>query len=222
MTAFLTRLFLHARSRDVRRDLASPVELHRTVMRLFPDSLAEDGVGARERLAVLHRIDEDPRTHQIVMLVQAKVAPDVSRLAEGYVDENAEPPATRPTSDWARLEAGQRLVFRLRANTTRKIDTKTRADGTHSNGKRVPVRGDEARFAWLSRHGDAAGFAVQPGDVRMAEVTSAGGGKTFAGALFDGELVITDTTRFRDALIRGIGPAKAFGYGLLSIRRVGG
>jgi len=37
---------------------------------------------------------------------------------------------------------------------------------------------------------------------------------------FDGLLRITDPDAFRATLIRGIGPAKAFGCGLMLVRRI--
>ena len=40
---------------------------------------------------------------------------------------------------------------------------------------------------------------------------------TVAGALFDGRLVVKDADRIRDAMAQGIGPGKAFGFGLLSL-----
>lgn len=39
--------------------------------------------------------------------------------------------------------------------------------------------------------------------------------------MFDGVLGVTDAEAFRVALREGVGPAKAFGFGLLSIRRQG-
>ena len=36
---------------------------------------------------------------------------------------------------------------------------------------------------------------------------------------FSGELQVTDVQKFEQALFQGIGRAKAFGYGLLVIRR---
>ena len=40
---------------------------------------------------------------------------------------------------------------------------------------------------------------------------------TIKGIIYDGYLKITDKEKFKKAFISGIGPAKAFGYGLLSI-----
>ncbi|MBI2372789.1 MAG: type I-E CRISPR-associated protein Cas6/Cse3/CasE [Deltaproteobacteria bacterium] len=40
------------------------------------------------------------------------------------------------------------------------------------------------------------------------------------GVVFDGTLVVLDVDRFRtEALERGLGPAKAYGFGLMSIAR---
>jgi CRISPR system Cascade subunit CasE len=41
--------------------------------------------------------------------------------------------------------------------------------------------------------------------------------KCFNAGLFDGVLVCTDPDRLRDAVIEGLGNAKAFGFGLLSL-----
>jgi CRISPR system Cascade subunit CasE len=40
---------------------------------------------------------------------------------------------------------------------------------------------------------------------------------TISGALFDGRLVVNDADRLRHAVGQGIGPGKAFGFGLLSL-----
>jgi CRISPR system Cascade subunit CasE len=119
----------------------------------------------------------------------------------------------------AGIRAGDSFLFRLKANTTRKILTKSGADGARNNGKRVPVRGEVERHAWLSRHALASGFKF--GDVRITELGAKGrpGGVRLAGAVFDGALQVEDAARFVAALAEGVGPAKAYGFGLLSIRR---
>ena len=52
---------------------------------------------------------------------------------------------------------------------------------------------------------------------RPAPESSAGHRLTFASVLFEGVLEVTDAERFRQALEQGIGSAKAYGFGLLSI-----
>ena len=43
---------------------------------------------------------------------------------------------------------------------------------------------------------------------------------THSSVLFDGLLRVTDTDAFLRTLVRGIGPGKAFGFGLLSVAPV--
>ena len=43
------------------------------------------------------------------------------------------------------------------------------------------------------------------------------GSSEFSAALFEGELTVTDANKFADAIANGIGKAKGFGFGLLSV-----
>jgi CRISPR system Cascade subunit CasE len=228
---YLARGVLNPASRDVQRDLADPVHLHRTLMKLFPDGV---GDSPRKALGVLHRVDEDRRRGQIVLFVQSIERPDLSALPPGYFaaasddldlalsGEDGRPRIRSVAEERQGIADGDRFIFRLRANTTKKILTKSLADGAKQNGKRVPVRGDEARLGWLTRHAGVGGFRLH--DVRIAELPATSGrGKharvTLAGCLFEGSLVVTDAAAFRSALSRGVGPGKAFGFGLLSVLR---
>ena len=113
-----------------------------------------------------------------------------------------------------------------------------RADGKRI-GKRVEIRREEERLAWLARRGaDFDGFELKAARLVNGEVAPAGDDGvrfwqtranpngallsrdrrlTFGTALFEGRLVVTDATKFRDAWSTGIGPGKAFGCGLLSL-----
>jgi CRISPR system Cascade subunit CasE len=200
-------------------------------MRAFP---ADAGPSPRAAHAILYRLDQD-RGDRLVLLVQSRTKPMIERWPAGYVldmggdldlafSSVGENPAVRSVdSENAALGPGRRFAFRLRANTTRKVDTKSGPDGVRRHGRRVPVRGDEERLRWFARHAEAAGFEVEGGHVRITEIAASGGrgGKsvTVAGALFEGVLVVRDADLFRKALDSGIGPAKAYGFGLLSIAR---
>jgi len=225
---YLSRGFLNPISRAVRADLADVASMHRTILRAFPD---DSGVSPRKANGVLHRIDEDPQRGRFVLLVSSGTRPDFTRLPEGYFldlsDEftlaTGENPAVREVSEErGRIRRDDCFVFRLLANVTRRVETKSAPDGTRSNGRRVPVRGDGARLAWLSRRATSAGFGVE--DVRMLEVQSRSGRDsdgllTFSGVQFDGRLKVADVDAFRTILAGGIGPAKAYGFGLLSVAR---
>jgi CRISPR system Cascade subunit CasE len=229
---YLTRAFLDPKSREVRADIRSPESLHKTVMRAFPGGA---GMSPRSAHGVLHRLDQD-RGDRLVLLVQSRIKPMIERWAAGYVldiggdvdlafSSVGENPAIRNVAaERVALRPGRRLAFRLRANTTRKVDTKTGPDGTKRHGRRVPVRDDEERLRWLARHAEPAGFEFDESEVRVTEVaaTCGRGGKsvTVGGALFEGALIVRDADRFVRAIEAGIGPAKAYGFGLLSIAKL--
>jgi CRISPR system Cascade subunit CasE len=225
---YLMRAFLNPDSVAVRADLRSPEGLHKTVMRAFVDL---QGPLARQEHSILHRVDHD-ESGRLVLLVQSDIRPDPSRWPPGYVVDvgtdidlafsNPDNPVIRDVSkERAGIGAGRRFLFRLKANTTKRLSAKS-PDGTPAQvGKRVPVRGDEARRQWLARHAIVAGFDVDVTSVKISELPPAGSGAgkhvTVAGAIFEGVLKVSDDAKFKLALKQGIGPAKAYGFGLLSI-----
>ena len=204
----LSKLTLNPRHRQVQRDLANPYQLHRTLMSGFPETLSE---GER----VLHRLETDPRSGSIIVLVQSQTPPDWSHLANGQ-EYLLDAPATKqfePT-----LIHGQQLRFRLRANPT----AKTWSERNPVKKTRVPLVHEEKQIAWLERKGTHHGFRIL--EQRISHTETHRGRKRRGGATimlytiqFDGILQVTDAEKFADALASGIGPAKAFGCGLLSI-----
>jgi CRISPR system Cascade subunit CasE len=144
--------------------------------------------------------------------VQSDVSPDWSRLKVTN-DYLLGPAATKPFNP--AFTAGQRLCFRLRANPTVKRD-----------GKRRALLGEGEQRAWLDRKGVEAGFRVVRAEVTPEGASwgrkPAGGGTlvlTHHAVRFDGVLEVTDPARFRLAVQSGIGSAKGFGFGLLSLAR---
>lgn len=109
------------------------------------------------------------------------------------------------------------------------------------HGRRVPVPSSEELSAWRAGnpHADMRAYicsrlmewieskaepwgfslqsvAVQPGYVYVNKERE-GKGQRLRSARYDGVLGVTDRAGFREAIIRGIGPGKAFGFGLLSV-----
>ncbi|MGA2440202.1 MAG: type I-E CRISPR-associated protein Cas6/Cse3/CasE [Tepidisphaeraceae bacterium] len=139
---------------------------------------------------------------------------------------------TRP--DWCPPESWQsrpipdnyfsrrRYAFQLCANPTKKI-TKLGADGSPTkNGNRVPLRTREEFVGWIGRKGDQGGFAVDKDTLRTfsrgREHFEKQGMRGMHSAVeLQGMLSVTDPTKFYEAFTRGIGSAKAFGFGLLVI-----
>jgi CRISPR system Cascade subunit CasE len=206
---YLSRLILNPRSRAVQRDLASPYELHRTVMGGFPDNLA----ASAER--VLYRLDQMERGNQIWLLVQSQLEPDWSGLDATYLAQtDRDNPAVKEVD--MRPVPGQRLTFRLRANPTRRLVQPA------DKGKRVGIYKVDEQIQWLNRKAENGGFVVesvlptqqQRTDDRKRDLK-------FLSVQFDGILQVTDSEQFALALANGIGSGKAFGFGLLSVARAG-
>jgi len=189
-------------------------------MRAFPEEC--EGQSARAVFQVLHRVEINRRMGQVQLYVQSRERPNWESLPAGYLapDESGAT-AKEVGSLYSRIREGRVLRFRLRANPTRKIDTKSAADGRRRHGRRVPVRGEEAQVEWLARQAQRCGFALVEATVALsgsAELSrSHSTGRTFQGVLYEGHLVVRQLELFRRALAEGIGPAKAFGFGLLSI-----
>ncbi len=227
-----SRLHLDVADRTVRGALGDPHRMHQLVMSAFPDAEAP----ARATLGVLHRVEAND-LGRCMVYVQSRSNPDWSRLPPSVFDaSHASPIEVRDsTEDFATLRTGQVLMFRLLANVTRRIDTKTREDGIRRHGKRVPLRDHDARVGWLQRKAAAAGFGLMEGwsgqpDLRVLEHAPFEGTRgegearrriTFEGVTFEGLLRVLDPAVFRSAVQSGIGPARAYGFGLLSFRPVG-
>jgi CRISPR system Cascade subunit CasE len=247
---YLSRLILNPKNADARRDLGEVHRLHRRVMSAFPQATRTQS--ARAEMSVLFRVDIVSRTGVPVMLVQSRVQPDWRALPADYLlkkERGMENPACLAADDaYQRLRNGILLRFRLRANPSRKVDTKTGPDGRRRNGRRVKLTGgtrvvdgqevelsaEEEQVLWLRRKGEQHGFRLRdlrPGvpDVRVVQEGPLTGTRplamsqgseaslTIRPVLFEGILQVTDAERFRQALSQGIGPAKAYGCGLLSI-----
>ena len=225
---WLSRLAVDPRSGDVQRDLADCHALHRRLV-----AAADTGDGsAASRL--LYRVEPAKRGAELILLLQSSIVPDWSTLPTGYLMapgfDLENPVRRRIDHEHASIAAGDRLRFRLRANPTRKIDTKTREDGTGSNGNRVPLTGEEAQAAWMVRKAGACGCRIVQTAVRPDPLGGEASGRqrrgpetralTFAAVWFDGVLEVVDADALRAALRQGVGPGKGFGFGLLSVARV--
>jgi CRISPR system Cascade subunit CasE len=202
---FLSKLVLNPRSRQVRRELAEPYEMHRTLLRAFPDANA-GGPGR-----VLFRVDVGRATGIPTLLMQSEKPPDWSSLEALRDYLSGAPAESRPVC--LQFATGQQLRFRLRANPTVK-----------RNGKRLGLLREEDQIAWLRRKGEEGGFALNgvvviPDGFTQGRKTDDHGPHELShfAVRFDGVLTVTDSDRFAQTLAAGVGSGKAFGFGLLSV-----
>jgi CRISPR system Cascade subunit CasE len=208
-SVYLSRVRLDVRSRSVRRDLADVHQLHRTIMRQFTA-----GGGNRAEQGVLFRL-ESPRGSGPVLLLQSIYEP-MWTLDAGYATQR---PATKEiTPALAAIARNRLLRFRLRANPTRRPAAHDRR-----NAPRIPLTTWEDRICWLARKLGEAGATLKVCDVAPQARDT---GRTEAHrvtiwpVLYDGVLEVIDPDRFRAGIVSGIGPARAYGNGLLSVAPV--
>lgn len=208
---YLSRLQLNPTSRTLWRDVIDqPYRLHQLVMQGFPDGVR------REEANVLHRLDQ---THSgVMLLVQSDLPPDWSTLQEGLL-QSSDPfdphpnPAVRQMNG-IELENGRILHFRLRANPTKRLSS----GKGNKPGPRVQLVREDEQMEWLRRKAEQSGFRLIDAHINPeGKQTDYRKKLTIYTMLVDGRLQITDAAKFTAALRNGIGPAKAFGCGLLSL-----
>lgn len=219
---YLSRLKLNPRHRRVQSELARPYELHRTVLRAFPEVLPAD-----ER--VLFRVDVASQSGLPSLLVQSQYTPDWrwAQKEPGYLLAGALPEVKQIELS---LANGQLLAFRLRANPTVKKDSHQDGREPSRNGIRLGLAKEEDQRAWLQHKGQQHGFAVVHARIipeglqtgfRPAEKGEAGAAKprrmAHLAVRFEGLLRVTNAILLQEAVRSGIGSAKAFGFGLLSL-----
>lgn len=221
---YLSRLILNPRSRQVQRELADPYEMHRTICRAFPNANFKEN----ESSGILFRVDIHPKTGVPTLLVQSQQPPDWSFLLadrKNYLLDEADLPLGVENPAWKevnlQLQPGQVLMFRLRANPTKRLGK----SAGEAKGKRAGILDEEKQIEWLKRKLEAAG-----GRLISAHVTGKAKlyGKLFAekddarrmrfvSAQFEGILQVKDPDLFANHLAAGIGSGKGLGFGLLSI-----
>ena len=211
---YLSLLKLNPSLRKTREMLINPYTLHQAVYRAFPEK-SEGGPGR-----VLYRIDQNRRTGVVSLLVQSEKEPawDKTDYLGECLLEKAECKPFSPT-----IAAGQHLYFRLRANPS----VKKQAEGK-KNGYRIGLLREEDQLRWLHKKAEESGFTVvtcqsMPEGIIHDERGQVDKGKLRHYAVcFEGMLKVENPDIFVATLNNGIGSAKGFGFGLLSIAPVRG
>ena len=219
---YLSRLQLNPDNRQVwRQHLRNPYKIHQMIMRGFPDGVK------REAAKVLYRLEM--RDDLPVLMVQSTLEPDWAEINPAYLmtPDPSDPwpnPAIRPLN--LPLQAGQILSFRLCANPTIKKGRWDEATGKTLNSNRVPLVQEDEQRGWLNNRAEAGGFTVLNVAISQSQTQKIWKQPkakpiTLYTVQFDGHLQVKDPDKLVQAVECGIGPAKAFGCGLLSLARAG-
>lgn len=202
---YLSQLILNPVSRMVQNECRNPYEMHRTLMRGFAEK--------RKDVNVLHRLDVNPYSGVMALLVQSTIEPNWQPLTQvGQGDYLLTAPQWKVVE--LNLPNGRILQFRLTANPSKRLST----GKGNKPGPRIAFYKEQEQCAWLRQKGEAHGFRLLDVQASHAQKqTSRQKGITLHTVQYNGRLQITDAAKFITAVQTGIGPAKAFGCGLLSL-----
>jgi len=193
---------------------------HRLIWGFFP---AEDA----KRTFLFRRMEHRGRLAFLVVSPRQPVAPSSAWIVEAKVYD-------------PRLAKGQVLAFSLRANPVvrrRTENGKQRRDDVAMDAKRrfklerpdEPIAmGEliqEAGASWLAARAERLGFEIDHARLRcdgyrQHRIVRRGRKVSFSTVDFEGILRVADPGWFRRTLFQGIGPSKAFGCGLLLVRKM--
>lgn len=197
------------------RVAADPYRLHQETWRLV-------GAGPDAERDFVYRAESTGRRPTLYAL-----APRPARDPDGLWITESKP--WRPA-----LAEGDTLAYRLRANATVRVGSTRHDVVMHARHKlreagvprdEQPDRRaleQEAGHAWLDRRAAAHGFTLIDTVVEghhIVDMPRRGRTVRIATLEYSGLLRITDPERLSRALVDGVGPSKAFGCGMLLIRR---
>jgi CRISPR system Cascade subunit CasE len=216
---YLTQFEINAARRGARHLLSSPQRMHAAVLACFTNAEREPTPAGR----ILWRVDQ--RGTQTLLYLASPHRPDLTGMAEQAGWPTKE---TWRIGDYTRLldrlTTGDEWAFRLTANPVYSARVVAGED-TKPVGH-VTVAQQQA---WLTSRVDGLGFTITAGehkqpdlivrDRRTLRFTRDRRTVTLATATFEGRLAITDPTALRNALTHGIGRAKGYGCGLLTLAR---
>ncbi|HCU23643.1 MAG TPA: type I-E CRISPR-associated protein Cas6/Cse3/CasE [Deltaproteobacteria bacterium] len=193
----------------------NPYDWHRRIWKLFPGEPKETRKHFGDsRHNFLFRIEDHAPGRAIRLLLQSRSAPSP---VDGPFLIGSREFQPQPAK-------GQRLGFSLTANPVKTIQDgqKNSKPEKASDKCRVPLIREEEQRAWLIRKlKDAA--EVEFVDLRPQEplyFRKDGRAGKLSRVYFNGILQVLDPRLFVALLENGIGPAKAFGCGLMLVRRL--
>lgn len=217
---YLTRFQVNPRRRGAHRLLASPQAMHAAILSCFPDPRPTD------RGRVLWRVDTS--AYKTLLYMVSPQRPDLTTLVEQAGWPTLETWETRAYGGLLeRISDGQLWGFRLTANPVKSLRTR----GAGSRGTITPLTDKAEQAQWLIGRAGRHGFAlsdeqdaqnqtppvVRVSDSRLVRFEREKQRVTLNIVTYDGVLKVTNRESFRQTLSHGLGRAKGYGCGLLTI-----
>ena len=206
---YLSRIELDENKRETTRAIGSPGIIHGAV------ESSIDGVRERN----LWRIDRFCGKCYLLILSRGK--PNLERISSQFGKEGDAGEIKDYDALISRIRVGQSWRFRLRGNPVH-------SEGSGKHGERGKVYAHvttDQQKEWLLEKAEKNGFSVEPDgfdvvDTRWYKFAKHHGAKdtvTIRTATYEGVLTVTDAELFRAALQEGVGRAKVYGCGLLTL-----
>lgn len=220
---YLTRFHFSARSQSGQKYLRNPGRIHAAVYKSLPDPVCIDG-----KSRPLWRVDLNDPAKPVLWVVSGdkpnldELAKEAGRIVDGRAYE------TRSyTTLLDQLAEGQRYAFRFAGNPVHSARKSPESEKTQRFGHVTVAQQTE----WFCRRAEVNGFKfVEDAAGELAIGVVGRRREVFFGseekgrhrvvisvAEFAGQLEVTDVELFRNALTTGIGHARAYGCGLLTV-----
>ncbi|MDN6428220.1 CRISPR-associated protein Cas6/Cse3/CasE, subtype I-E/ECOLI [Acidipropionibacterium jensenii] len=221
---FLTQFDVNTGRREAQRLLGSPERVHAAVLGCFPPDQSSTDLGR-----TLWRLDRGTQRHDVRLMIASPLSPDMRALNAQAGWQTGSPARTADYDPFLLgLRSGTVWRFRLTANPT---VSRRPAGEPRQRGQRVGHVTATQQLEWLVKRAERCGFALAADSSGKPAVTvtrrdllkfgrrTDGTGRTvtLSTATFDGTLEIRDADELRHALTHGIGPAKGYGCGLLTL-----
>ena len=203
---FISRIELDLGNNDTRQAIASPHKLHAAVENCF-----------HEKNRTLWRLDRI-RCNLYMLLVSAH-----KPCFDGFSEQFCSPGETGETKSYegflSSIKNGQKLRFRLCGNPVHSV-----GEPGAGRGKVKPHASVRYKKEWLVKKSGKHGFALEENQFEIVETGVRQFGKKgsksqirISQSVFEGVLTVTDRELLALALISGIGRAKAYGCGLITV-----
>jgi len=205
---FLSKITLNPEREGARKIVASPQVAHAAVMKSFSNEALDATSSAGRPLWRLETNGRDPK-----LFVLSPSLPDFSHIVEQAGRKNDEYGVLTKSYDRVFELATVGRAFRFKGKLNPVVEVK---------GKRVPMIREEAQKEWFASRAASLGFDLNLENFSVVEEKTISFKRqnnrvTLQAVTFEGILKVTDPELFSHTVRFGIGKAKAYGMGMITL-----
>ena len=218
--ATFTKILLNPARRQGRKLLTNPQALHAAVCACFPPDMNQNNG------RVLWRLDQ--RSHENILYIVGPEKPTAVHIVEQAGWDTCPAQSAEYDRFLGQLMKGQKWNFELVANPTKSLRR-----GGEQRGRVVALLSAPDQLAWLHSKADSMGVSFGTLEKSTAQVgeresisfrrkvsTDSGPKVHLVKVRYRGCLEVVDAEKLRQTLVGGVGRAKGYGCGLLTLARI--